>query len=284
MREQPKISIVTPSFNQGKFIDQNIQSVLAQNYPDFEHIIIDGGSSDGTIDVLKKHPHLKWISEPDRGQAHALNKGFQMAQGEVIGWLNSDDSYLPGTFELVVRALDKSQGRWVVMGDVEMIDESGKRVTVLQNRPKEIRELLRFWDPDLRAVHQPGVFFYREILNDIGLLDETLYFAMDYDLWLRTRRKFAFHRVDAVFARYRLHGSSKSSRGWDAFMPEWELVSKRYVEELPMHYRVYHLVGWAAFKAGFGAWLPRRLRKWVGIPKTRIAKPLTSPAADRPSV
>ena len=104
----PKITIVTPSFNQGKFIDENIQSVLTQNYPNFEHIIIDGGSIDGTVDILKKYSHLKWVSEPDRGQASALNKGFRMATGDVIGWLNSDDSYLPGTFEVVARAFDKS--------------------------------------------------------------------------------------------------------------------------------------------------------------------------------
>jgi len=104
----PKITIVTPSFNQGNFIDENIQSVLTQNYPNFEHIIIDGGSIDGTVDILKKYSHLKWVSEPDRGQASALNKGFRMATGDVIGWLNSDDSYLPGTFEVVARAFDKS--------------------------------------------------------------------------------------------------------------------------------------------------------------------------------
>jgi glycosyltransferase involved in cell wall biosynthesis len=277
-----KISVVTPSLNQEKFIEENIQSILNQNYPNFEHIIIDGGSSDRTIEILKRYPHVKWISEPDRGQADALNKGFRMAKGDVIGWLNSDDSYLPGTFELVARTLDKSRGRWVVMGDVEMTDEYGSVLEVLENKPKKFHQLLRFWDSKLRIFHQPGVFFSKEILERVGFLDESLYFAMDYDLWLRVSQKLEFHRVNAVFARYRLHGSSKSSRGWDAFMPEWELVSKRYTRELPMHYRVYHLVCCAAFKANLGGWLPRNLRKLMGLPKTR--KALTAAAAKRPSV
>jgi glycosyltransferase involved in cell wall biosynthesis len=278
MSEHLKISIVTPSLNQGKFIEENIQSVLNQHYPDFEHIVIDGGSSDGTIGILKRYPHLKWTSEPDRGQAHALNKGFAMAQGELIGWLNADDSYLPGAFEHVVGALDQSRHRWVVMGDVEMTDEDGSVLQVLENHPRKFHQLLRFWDSKLRIFHQPGLFFLKAILDRAGFLDERLYFAMDYDLWLRVSQKFEFYRVNAVFARYRLHGSSKSSEGWDAFMPEWELVSKRYVRQLPMHYRIYHLLCYTAFKANLGGWLPRRLRRLMGLPKSRTGSALAAPA------
>jgi glycosyltransferase involved in cell wall biosynthesis len=277
MTERPMISIITPSFNQGRFIEENIQSVLGQNYASFEHIVIDGGSEDETMEVVRKYPHLKWISEPDRGQADALNKGFRMAQGDIIGWLNADDLYLPGTFELVSRALDKPRGRWVVMGDVEMTDEYGNVLQLLYNQPRRFHELLRFWDTKLRIFHQPGVFFFKEVLDRVGLLDISLYFAMDYDLWLRISRKFAFHRVNAIFARYRLHASSKSSRGWDAFMPEWELVSRRYMWDLAVHYKLYHVVCYAAFKTNLGSWLPRKLRKLMGLPKTRTEKALTSP-------
>jgi len=268
MTEHVKISVITPSFNQGKFIEENIQSVLAENYPNFEHIIVDGDSTDGTIDILRSYPHLKWFSEPDRGQAHALNKGFRMAGGEVIGWLNSDDTYFPGTFELVVSALDRSQGRWVVMGDVQKVDESNRVLRILQNKPKKFHQLLRFWDPDLRAFHQPGVFFFKEILDDVGLLDESLHLALDYDLWLRVIQKYEFHRVGGVFARYRFHEGSKSNRGWDAFMPEWERVSKKYVERLPPAQKILYFAYYTAFKARLaGIPFPRRLRKKLGIPK-----------------
>jgi glycosyltransferase involved in cell wall biosynthesis len=269
MREQPKISIITPSFNQGKFIDENIQSVLAQNYPNFEHIIIDGGSSDGTVDILKKYPHLKWVSEPDQGQASALNKGFRMATGDVIGWLNSDDSYLPRTFEVVARAFDKSLGWSVVMGDVQATDESGRVIGLLQNKPKSFRELLQFWYPGLRAFHQPGIFFLKEALNQAGWLDESLHFAMDYDLWLRMIQKHEFHRVDATFARYRFHAASKSSFGWEGFKPEWERVSERYVGELSPGQKAFHVLLYAAFQANMGSWLPAKLRKLVGLPKNK---------------
>ncbi len=105
----PKISIVTPSYNSAEFIEDCIQSVLKQNYPNFEHIIIDGGSTDGTVEILKKYPHLKWISEPDEGQSDALNKGFKKAEGDIIGWLNSDDVYLPGTFNKVADILSNDK-------------------------------------------------------------------------------------------------------------------------------------------------------------------------------
>jgi glycosyltransferase involved in cell wall biosynthesis len=265
----PKISIVTPSFNQGKFIDENIQSVLTQNYPNFEHIIIDGGSSDGTVDILKKYPHLKWVTEPDQGQASALNKGFRMATGDVIGWLNSDDSYLPGTFEVVARAFDKSLGWSVVMGDVQAMDESGRVIGLLQNKPESFRELLQFWYPGLRAFHQPGIFFSKEALNQVGLLDESLRFAMDYDLWLRMIQKYEFHRVDVIVATYRFHGASKSSLGWDSFRPEWERVSKRYVGKLSPSQQTLHFLLYAACRANIGRWLPPKVRRFVGLPKNK---------------
>ena len=262
-------SVITPSLNQGKFIEKNIQSVLAQNYPNVEHIVIDGGSSDETIDVLKRYPHLRWISEPDRGQAHALNKGLRMSRGEIIGWLNADDEYLPGTFERVARALDKSGGRWVVMGDVQKTDESGRVLRVLRNDPKKFHHLVRFWDPNRRTFHQPGVFFYKEILTEVGFLDESLHFAMDYDLWLRIIQIYDFYRIDAIFAKYRFHETSKSNLGWDAFMPEWELVSKRYVERLSRRQKTCYSLCLGAFKRHFGKWLPRSLRRVMGLPKIR---------------
>jgi glycosyltransferase involved in cell wall biosynthesis len=264
-----KISVITPSLNQGKFIEENIHSVLNQNYPDFEHIVIDGGSSDGTIEILKKHPHLKWISEPDRGQADAVNKGFRMAQGDVIGWLNSDDCYIPGTFVTVARSLDKARGKWVVMGDVQITDETGRVVQTVRNRPRKFPQLLRFWHPEFGAFHQPGVFFLKEVLDEVGYLDETLYYALDYDLWARVIQKYEFHRVEASFATYRLHKASKSGTGWDVFKPECERVSQQYVDALEPREKMAYLIHYHAYKLQLGRWLPRKLRKRLGLPKAR---------------
>ncbi len=112
----PKISVITPSLNQGKFVERCIQSVLNQAYPNFEHIIIDGGSSDETLETLNQYPHLKWVSESDKGQAHAINKGIAMAEGEILAWLNSDDAYTVGAFVAVAEAVEKTLGQAVILG------------------------------------------------------------------------------------------------------------------------------------------------------------------------
>ena len=118
----PKISVITPSFNQGRFIEQTIQSVVSQGSNSFEHIVIDGGSTDETLEVLRRYPHLKWVSEADEGQSDALNKGFDMAQGEIIAWINSDDWYAPGTFHAVSKFFDENPNEDVVMGIPHQFD------------------------------------------------------------------------------------------------------------------------------------------------------------------
>ena len=121
-----KISIITPSFNQGSFIETTILSVLEQGYPNFEHIIVDGGSTDDTLAMLARYPHLTVISEPDQGQAEAVNKGLRRASGEIIGWLNSDDTYYPGALAGAAETIDPAKGIYVAMGRCAYIDEAGK--------------------------------------------------------------------------------------------------------------------------------------------------------------
>lgn len=147
MRNQfPMISIITPSLNCGAYIEQCIQSVLVQNYSNFEHIIMDGGSQDETVEILKKYPHLRWISEPDRGEADALNKALKMTQGDIIAWLNADDYYLEGVFERVSQEVIPSQNRHVIYGGTHIIDNQG-RVIRTKGRCSKISlvSLLRFW-------------------------------------------------------------------------------------------------------------------------------------------
>lgn len=209
-REYPLVSVVTPSYNQGLYIKATIQSVLNQDYPRIEHIVVDGGSTDETLSILKKYLHLKWISEPDRGQSHAINKGFQMATGEIIAWLNSDDTYLPGAVTAAVETLDKRKGRYIVMGQCPFIDEKGNPTGVFHpSAYRSRRDLVKIWK-GLYSIPQPTVFFFRELIDEFGGLDESLYFAMDYEIWLRFSKKCRFTLIKKPLATYRLHEKSKT--------------------------------------------------------------------------
>jgi len=226
-KEFPLISIITPSLNQGMYIEDNIESVLNQGYPHVEHIIIDGSSTDGTIDILKKYEHLIWVSEKDGGQSEAINKGFKKARGEIIGWLNSDDCYEPGAFFTVVAELDKVHGKYIVSGDCSVIDDRGNRVGYCKGRCSDHRDLIKYWDRDY-TIPQPSVFFYRDILDECGYLDETLHFGMDYEFWLRISKHRQIHYIEKPLAKIRVHDRAKSGPGYEVFEREWFRVSKQY--------------------------------------------------------
>lgn len=157
--QSKKISVITVSFNQAAFIEQNIRSVLAQNYDNFEHIVVDGGSSDGTVEILKKYPHLKWVSEPDNGQTDGLCKGFARASGEIIAWINSDDFYAPGIFVAVAEALEHAE---LALGPVQVIDEWENPLEFVANIPRTRLDLLKHW-VQFSSPAQQGVFFTRAL-------------------------------------------------------------------------------------------------------------------------
>lgn len=226
-KEFPLISIITPSLNQGMYIEENIKSVIDQKYPNFEHIIIDGGSTDGTIDILKKYNHLVWVSEKDGGQSEAINKGFKRARGEIIGWVNSDDCYEPGAFFAVVAELDRVHGKYIVSGDCSVIDGRGDRVGYCKGRFSDHEDLIKYWDRDY-TIPQPSVFFYRDILDEFGYLDEKLHYGMDYEFWLRISKHCKIHYIEKPLAKMRVHGRAKSGPGYEVFEREWFRVSKRY--------------------------------------------------------
>ncbi len=205
----PRISVVTCSFNQGKFIGRTIDSVLAQNYPNLEHIVVDGMSGDDTPAVLARYPHLHVIREPDSGQPEAVNKGFRRANGDIFCFLNSDDTFLPGALHRVAREIDPARGRHVVLGRCLFVDEAD-RPTGLEH-PSAYRgheRVLEVWKN--HCIPQPATFWTREVWEQCGPLDENEQLVLDFDLMCRISRRYRFHSVDQVLATYRLHSSSKT--------------------------------------------------------------------------
>ncbi len=208
-KKLPKFSIVTPSFNQGKFIEEAILSVLNQNYPNFEHIIVDNCSTDSTLEILRKYPHLRWVSEPDRGQSDALNKGFKMATGDIIGWLNADDRYLQGCFSIVADFMVKHPSIDIAYGNYRWIDEEGN---ILKKR-KEI-DFDLFMLKYLHVLYIPSTtsFFRKRIFDEGNFLDVSYEYAMDYEFFLRLALKgYKFGHIKYFLADFRWHPHSKSS-------------------------------------------------------------------------
>lgn len=203
----PLISVITPSFNQGPFIERTLQSVLSQNIKNYEYIIMDGGSTDETISILKCYNNkLKWISEPDKGQSHAVNKGIQQTDGEIIAWLNSDDIYYPRTLETVARFFSAYPEYDVLYGDANHIDENDGIIEKYDTHPWDT-ELLR----NICYLCQPATFFRRSVLERFGALDETLQYCMDYELWLRlSQHNVRFYYLNQTLAGSRLHKQTKT--------------------------------------------------------------------------
>ncbi|MBF0331752.1 MAG: glycosyltransferase [Candidatus Omnitrophica bacterium] len=205
-----KISIVTPSYNQGAFIAQALDSVLAQGYPQIEHIVLDNCSTDGTAHVLAEQTHLKVICEPDKGQSDALNKGFKMAAGDIAGWLNADDRYLPGCFERVAQFFLQHPEVDVLYGDYRLIDAQGKVLRTKQEFPFDLFTLKYH---HVLCIPSTTCFFRRRIFDQGNFLDETYHYAMDYEFFLRLALKgYHFAHIPVVMADFRWHADAKSSR------------------------------------------------------------------------
>lgn len=225
-----RISVVTPSLNQSEFLEENILSVLGQNDPAFEHIVIDAASTDHTVEILKRYPHLRWVSEPDSGQSAALNKGFRMADGDVIGWLNADDCYCPGTFERV-RELFRNEQTMVVYGDGREINQHGNVIGKIIPRRISAREFICYWRWKY-SYCQPSFFFRRIALEQVGYLDESLHYVMDHDVFIRLILLYPFVYVPQCFSSFRIHPESKTSKSLRFMIPsslrELHRVSRRY--------------------------------------------------------
>ena len=209
--EWPRISIVTPSFNQGKYIEETIRSVLLQNYPNLEYIIIDGGSTDETIAIIKKYePWISyWVSEPDKGQSHAINKGISKCTGEIFNWLNSDDWYEPGCLHSVASAFMFHSSTYVVSGYENHIQVDG---SVIFNTGSFITENLES-TIEFCEIAQPSSFFKLSAIQNIGGVSEDLHYIMDGEMWLKLLLLYGqdgFSKIDKVLVNFRLHEASKT--------------------------------------------------------------------------
>lgn len=201
-----KISVLTPSYNQGEFIEETIESVLNQNYKNIEHIIIDGGSTDNTVEILRKYPHLKWISEKDNGQSDALNKGLAMAAGEIIGWVNSDDFYEKNIFEDVNEHFNDLTVDWIV-GNTADCYELINHIEFTKSPAINYEILLH--NPDF--TRQPGTFHRKSLLEQAGGLDEEFHEGMDFELWVRLLKISTPKMVNKNYCYFRRHEDQKTS-------------------------------------------------------------------------
>ncbi len=255
----PRITIITPSFNQAQFLPATARSVLSQEGTfDLEWLVVDGGSTDGTVDYLKSlnDPRVRWVSEKDRGQGDAINKGLARASGEIVAWLNSDDLYAPGALSRVAGAFGADPQKQWVIGRCDIVDESGNeirhRVTAYKDwflRRYSYRRLLRE-----NFISQPAAFWRKSAASAI---DESLHYTMDYDLWLRLGKLSDPIFIDDVLAHFRFHSTSKSGAVSREQFDEQYRVAMRYferdrlsrwvhrfnVEKIVWAYRVMRVIG-----------------------------------------
>jgi glycosyltransferase involved in cell wall biosynthesis len=203
----PLVTIVTPSYNQAGYLEQTIRSVLEQGYPNLEYFVVDGGSTDGSLEIIQRHASRLswWVSEPDSGQAEAINKGLARAKGEFVAWLNSDDLYLPGAVSQAVQALQSDPALGLVYGQLRSINAAGETFNTITYQPYTLEDLLAF-----RIIGQPAVFMRRAVLGRAGLLDDQYHFLLDHHLWVRMARLTPVKYLSVPLAAARHHSGAKN--------------------------------------------------------------------------
>jgi len=226
----PKISIITPSFNQAEFLERTILSVLEQNYPNLEYIIIDGGSTDGSVEIIRKYEKRLafWVSEKDRGQSHAINKGLQMAAGDWVAWQNSDDIFYPDAFRHIGDAARRRPQARLIIGDINLIDESDRVIREM----KYVRPTYEALLAEGMVLTNQAAFWRRDLHSRIGYLNESLHYGFDYEWFLRILKdaRGAIH-LPYCLGALRYHDATKTSRSQALFDAEY--VSIRAGREIP---------------------------------------------------
>lgn len=236
----PKISIVTPSYNQADFLERTILSVLNQNYPNLEYIIIDGGSQDGSIEIIKKYEKYLsfWVSEPDNGQANALNKGFSIATGELVGWQNSDDIFLPYSFVNVANAYKQTKKFDLFFGNIVFLNERDEIINDLRFVPFNYRSLLY----EGTVLSNQAAFWKRELFEKYGFFNEKYLFCMDYEFWIRIGKNCKFYFIHEYLGGFRLHRTSKTNTIAKSGLQEhYSILEAKGIEYGSIQYRLIKL-------------------------------------------
>jgi glycosyltransferase involved in cell wall biosynthesis len=223
-QKTPLVSIITPSFNKGPYIEETIQSIRRQTYNNIEHIVIDGGSTDETLSILKKYENdLHWISEPDKGQSDAINKGWRMAKGDIIAYLNADDTYLPEAVETAVLYFGKNPDTHMVYGDGIITDEHGRNPRTIRSGTFSLKNLVFCQD----TIFQPSVFLRREVFTTVGDVDVDLHLAMDLDYWLRTALVYKIIYLQKPLSVAKIYEDAKSSALMFRYVKEYEHILEK---------------------------------------------------------
>jgi glycosyltransferase involved in cell wall biosynthesis len=229
----PSISIVVPNYQGGKTLETTLRSLVDQKYPDLEIIVVDGGSTDESLEIIRRfEPHIAWwTSEKDRGQSHAINKGFAQCHGEIVNWLCSDDYLMPGALEVVGRTFAEHPDVDVVAGSSEQVWLGTGQRSRMRIEPRWL-DLMPCWDP----IPQPSCFFRRRLLDRPGPIDERYYYSMDFELWCYFRSRGAkFHIVDDLLSIIQNTEANKTSAAGEARIPEWDLLYRTYAgEKVPL--------------------------------------------------
>jgi glycosyltransferase involved in cell wall biosynthesis len=231
-KEWPKITLVTPSYNQGQYLEETIRSVLLQEYPNLQYLVIDGGSTDGSVDVIRQYEGSLsyWTSQRDEGQSDAINKGMVRATGEILGWLNSDDVLCPGALHTVAEAWRRHSPCHFLTGDGEYVSTNRAQVVhTIRARAYSFADLLHFAKG--KYLPQPSVFFSRKAFEKVGGLDTGLTYAMDFDLWLRLRLRYPLHYVSVCLSQLRLHEDAKTANVYETCQAI-EQVMGRYLHHV----------------------------------------------------
>ncbi len=253
-----KVSIVTPSYNQGVFIEKTIKSVLNQNYDNYEYIIIDGGSTDQSVEIIKKYDsYLKyWLTEKDKGQADAINKGWKMADGDILAYLNSDDTLDPFAIQKVVKIFEQNKKVGIIYGDCNLINENDRILGVLYGKQLSYNKLLI---KGQRGIWQPAAFFNADTVKKIGFLNENWNYCMDYDLILKIAKISPIKYVNTTLANHRIYATTKSLSQAENHWKEKIAVRRQFLKNIPLSvYYNYYL-----FKVfnRLPKWLVKLIRK-----------------------